>query len=354
MKISEHNLLALYTRFIKDMHSGKRLQANGKRIKTTTISNYEFLKTNLELLVIYQKAPLLIRSYKSFTEKEWQSEKKYWKNFYWQFTEMLYKKGCHDNYVGSQVKMLKTFLNYITTQCNINIGAFYKEMYVLKEEVEIVVLLPERLRRLIYDKDFETSLVPKLQWIKDIFIAGSTIALRYGDLMNLKWSQLSYYKEDVYLMNKSEKTGTWTKVKLPEYLISIFEKYKGKIKKPNAKIFPPCSLSHFDKQLKVLFEKAGWQEIVEKKRMKRGKQQVVKMYNTQDLHRFCDLATSHMMRRTAITTMLMHGVQETIVRYISGHSSNSKSFYRYIAFVQPFVNSQLDKHFAIMEAHYNL
>jgi intergrase/recombinase len=43
-------------------------------------------------------------------------------------------------------------------------------------------------------------------------------------------------------------------------------------------------------------------------------------------YRFCDVASTHTMRRTAITTMLSLGMPEQIVRRISGHAPEVKNF----------------------------
>ena len=61
--------------------------------------------------------------------------------------------------------------------------------------------------------------------------------------------------------------------------------------------------------------------------------------------RFCDVATTHTMRRTAITTMLSLGVSEQIVRKISGHAANSKEFYRYVLWAQTYQDQETEKMF---------
>jgi site-specific recombinase XerD len=55
--------------------------------------------------------------------------------------------------------------------------------------------------------------------------------------------------------------------------------------------------------------------------------------------------TSHMMRRTAITNMLRLGMQERVVREISGHAQSSKEFQRYVDVSRSFLNEQLDGYF---------
>ena len=51
------------------------------------------------------------------------------------------------------------------------------------------------------------------------------------------------------------------------------------------------------------------------------------------------------MRRTAITTMLMLGMAEHVVKKISGHAANTKAFYRYVNLVQSYLDHEVDKVF---------
>ena len=51
--------------------------------------------------------------------------------------------------------------------------------------------------------------------------------------------------------------------------------------------------------------------------------------------------TAHTMRRTAITTLLIMGVPENMVRKISGHAPGSKEFYKYIGIAQDYLNEQV-------------
>jgi intergrase/recombinase len=49
------------------------------------------------------------------------------------------------------------------------------------------------------------------------------------------------------------------------------------------------------------------------------------------------------MRRTVITTMVTLGMPENLVRRISGHSPNSKEFYRYVSYAQGFMDKEINK-----------
>ena len=59
--------------------------------------------------------------------------------------------------------------------------------------------------------------------------------------------------------------------------------------------------------------------------------------------KFSDCISSHMMRRTCITIMLTSGMPELVVKKISGHSNNSRSFFRYVNFAQDIIDKEIDK-----------
>ena len=89
----------------------------------------------------------------------------------------------------------------------------------------------------------------------------------------------------------------------------------------------------------------GLKTIVTKNRSKQG----IINYKKEKLLRFCDIMSSHMMRRTGITNMLTLGMPENLVKYISGHAGDSKSFHRYVAYSQTYMTDELDKVFAKMK-----
>jgi integrase len=84
-------------------------------------------------------------------------------------------------------------------------------------------------------------------------------------------------------------------------------------------VLPKLSNVNFNLGIKQLMELAGWTYNYSKIRFKQGK--AIELKNAKgNSYRFCDNITAHTMRRTAITTLLLLGVDENIVRTISGHS----------------------------------
>lgn len=327
----------LFKEFIEESRTGKRLRKNGERIKPGTINNYRYTLNNLLLYEEVSGSNLIVNDYSQLNQEQRLEEKRKWKNFYREFIEFLYQKGCYDNYVGANIKNIRTFFNYLNNDRDIITGSFYKQFYVRKEHVEILVLSPERLKMLIHDKALENKLSKAEKRVKDAFVFGCTTGLRFSDLSAVTYSNLITEGGNLYLKTRSKKTKTFTSIKLPDYAISIIRKHRTANIDNN--LFKPISLFIFNRTLKKIGEKAGFTENINDLREKQG----IQHRRSPNQIRFCDKMSSHMMRRTAITTMLTLGMPEHLVKKISGHDSNSKSFSRYVHYSNSFLNQEIEK-----------
>lgn len=334
----------LFDKFINNSKTGRRLQPDGKKISKGTIENYTYTRRLLKQFSQLKHFELRFRSAKYLNRKQLVVEKNYWAKFYKKFTDYLYTDCDHfDNYVGQNIKNIKALFNYLNNGLLLGIGEFHKSFYVRNEQIPIVTLLPEELNFLIYNQPFEEQLKKRLQEAKDVFVFGCTVALRFSDLISLKENNLRIANNNYFLIVRSKKTTTDTKIKLPDYLIKIILKYKGKYKT----LLPVFNKVDLNLYVKELIEKSELTHTIGKTRGKRGHQkEVIKLNNDKKVsYRFCDLVTTHTMRRTAITTMLTMGVPEQLVRKISGHSPMSKEFFRYVSFAQSFQDRETEKMF---------
>ncbi|MFT3683044.1 MAG: tyrosine-type recombinase/integrase [Ferruginibacter sp.] len=341
-----HSFFELYDHFLKDSRSGRRLQPNGKKVSAGTLDNYCYTKKLLQKFCAEKLFELRIRSISRLTQREIKVEKNYWAKFYKKFTDYLYTDCGHfDNYVGATVKNIRTFFGYLNKNLLLQTGDFYKQFYVRKEDVPIVTLLPEELNYLIYDKAFEESLRPQLKRVKDMFVFGCTVALRFSDLVMLKRSNIRINGSNWYICVRSKKTATDTKICLPGYAVAILQKYE---KQKGGYLLPRYNKVNLNLYVKELAERAGFTHDIRKTRTRWGIQK--ELENKKGMgkqgHRFCDLVTTHTMRRTAITTMLSLGMPEHAVRKISGHSPMSKEFYRYVALAQSYQDKETVEMFA--------
>lgn len=226
----------------------------------------------------------------------------------------------------------------------INTGFFHRSFYVLHEEPPILTLSIEQLNFLIHNEEFNNKLKPHLRVSKDIFIVGCFTGLRISDVKRLK-KQHWVYRDEVYYLNiAAQKTGYETLVKLPPFCVKILQKYKGKQKR----LLPVPINCRFNKRIKEIAELAGWTWEMAKQRSAGNK--VIELRSTTNKpYRFCDLISSHTMRRTCITNMLVSGMPEHVVRKISGHAGNSKSFFRYVSLAQKIADAEIEKVFSRFE-----
>lgn len=344
----ELSFIDLYLRFINDSKKGRRLQPNGKRISEGTIKNYEYSLKLVQSFCARKNFSLRIRPANKLNRRELMIEKNYWKKFYRGFTDYLYNEcNFYDNYAGQHIKNLKVFFNYLSKELMPGLGDFHKQFYVRKEEIPIFPLMPEELSFLVYNKQFEASLASRLKEVKDFVVFGCTVALRFSDLNSLQKPNLRIMNEQYYLAVRSKKTEVDTLFKLPPYAVEIIKRYK-KLRK---RLLPAFHKSNLNKYIKILFERAGFTHPVLVTRSRRGKVYELKkvLDERKQTFRFCDVATTHTMRRTAITTMLSLGVPEQIVRKISGHSPGSKEFYRYVSWAQSYLDKETEKMFEKLE-----
>ncbi|MES2394420.1 MAG: tyrosine-type recombinase/integrase [Bacteroidota bacterium] len=331
----------LFDTFLKETEKGKRVQKNGKRVRDSSIKPYVYLRKLLFDFSVKKNFALQIYSVSSLKKRKLQVEKNYWARFYAEFTNYLYNDcDCYDNYVGSNIKRLRAFFNYLNEEKNMSVGNFHKKFYAHHEDIEIITLIPEQLNFLIYNKAFEATLPDHLKKTKDMFVFGCTVALRVSDIFKLSKNNIESLNGKFYLKVRSQKTNTLTRILLPDYAMDIINKYN----KNQKTIFPEISNARFNLNIKSLIERTHWTDEQIKTRQKRGQTfMVYKNEKTKELYRFCDLITSHTMRRTAITTMLCLHMPENLVRKISGHAAGSKEFFRYVELSQKYMDNETEK-----------
>jgi integrase len=339
----EYDLQKYLRRYMRDLAEGRKKQKSGIRIKKQSLRSYLHLSNLLQEFAQKTGQALRIRSLDRLNKRERNREHKYWKLFYEQFTNFLYRdKNCFDNYVASNIKLLRAFFNYLNNDLNLNVGQFHKHFYARQESLPVLVLTPERFDFLVSNEEFDRSLPKWLKPFKDVFVFGCTVGLRYSDLVTLDRSNFELQGDIWYLVVRSKKTNTPTRLKLPPHAVDIVKKQHSKRKK----IFPFSSLSNLNKRLRQISELAGWTEEVRKARSKGGiPVEVFRNREKGTRYRFCDLVSSHLMRKTAVTTLIRMGLAPDMVRKISGHAPNSPEFYRYVEYAQAFLDNETDKAF---------
>jgi integrase len=336
--LSQYDFLELFNEFIKDSEKGIRVQKNGKEISRQSIEQYYYIAKYLKDFSKKKYFKLVVYNVANKSEQQLSSIKKYYADFYHYYTEYLYRdRKYFDNTVGSNIKVVRAFFNYLDEVRGVNVGSYHRSFFVRKEEIPVLVIEPEQLNYLIKDKTLEETLSPKEQRAKDYFVVGSTFALRLSDLKRVTWDNIVFENGANYLLVVSKKTGSTTKVLIPDYCIEIFERYS----KEHKTLLPPTNSNELNQLLRQVGKKCNWNKPIIKTRERRGKVVVIyKDEKNETNFELSDLITMHCARRTAITTLLRLGVPEHVVKTISGHSPNSTSFHKYVEVAESYKNQQ--------------
>ena len=56
----------------------------------------------------------------------------------------------------------------------------------------------------------------------------------------------------------------------------------------------------------------------------------------------------HLLRKTAITTMIYNKVPERFIKFASGHTTNSNAFERYVGHVEKYYKSEINDYYGKM------
>lgn len=154
---------------------------------------------------------------------------------------------------------------------------------------------------------------PSLEKTRDRFVVGCYVGQRFSDLFKIDISQM-YQQDGAWMFRfKSKKVLRPTIIPIHPVVYGILEKYGGKL--------PAISNVKFNKQLKDLFELAGFTEMTTVYEEKRG-EVIPKAYPK------FKLITTHTMRRTFITNALEKGIPDTPIMDVAG-ITNHRTLMRY-------------------------
>lgn len=344
MKATHVLLLTAFEKFIRRSVSGSRRLPSGKKLSNGSIIQYKAVYRLLQEFELETGFTVSVTMLRRFSLAHLRKEKIYWNRFFNRFTSFLYRRNCFDDYVAGVSKVIRTFFHYLQVELGLPVSPFYKRFRVPVFPHYPVVLSPEQLRYLITDAGFRNSLPAHLQRTMDIFIIGCTTGLRYSDLMQVRKNSLLYLKDGVWMVVHTRKTGVELRLPLPDYAVAIIKRWQ---RHTGVFVLPRLSATNLNIQICEIMLRAGWDFVFPKIRHRRGKAVEIKRVDGGS-YRFCDHISIHSARRTAITTLLLLGVEENIVRRISGHAPGSREFYKYVGLVQDYLQLQ------VRAAHRNL
>lgn len=226
-------------------------------------------------------------------------------------------KGRASNTIVTIMKRLKGFYNYCKMESIIKESPFDKINFSAKIGSEIysepICMTREELTQLYNKKmpNYESELV------RDMFCLQAAMGCRVGDFIRLTYDNIQD-STLVYFPSKTKDYANKVIVPISCRADEILKKYKNK--GPDNLIMPFLHPNDYNKQLKTVFRIAKLNRKIIQFNRDAGKEEVFML---------CDLASSHLARRTFVDILCQAGEPIHVVASMSGHSENSRAFDRY-------------------------
>jgi len=231
-------------------------------------------------------------------------------------------KEIKNNYFAKIINVLKRFMGWsFDREYHTNIS--FKKFSAPEDEIEVIFLTIEELLKL-YNKKFPST---KYEKVRDSYCFACFTGLRYSDLHNLKPSNI--YNDHIKLNIKKTKDIDHI-IPLNKYSMEILNKYKGTPFEP----IPMISSQKFNTYIKKCCELAEINTPITISRYKGSSRYDV----TLPKHK---LITCHTARKTFATNSLILGMDERVVRTITGHKKES-TFSKYVNIANDHKKKQME------------
>jgi hypothetical protein len=161
--------------FIQDIEAGKRLtpRKDAARFSPNTVKGYKAFQ---KLFNTYQNDKHRKLNFNHITI-----------DFYKDFLEYLSGKNYKVNYIGKNIKILKTIMRAAKDEGHHQNDEMNRQQFrTLKTEVDTVYLTEKEITKL---KEVDLSETPHLEKIRDVFLVGIYTAQRFSDYSRIKKGQ---------------------------------------------------------------------------------------------------------------------------------------------------------------------
>lgn len=303
-------LLEFYEWFI-EYYSTNPLLSNGKLLGSGTARTY---KNSLNILKRFSTAMYKV-DYESISE-----------TFYTDFLEWLRSQDYSSNYIGTQIKILKTMLS-ASSEKGYHTSIEHTKRYFKKpgESIDNIFLTTDELERFenIDLKEADTVKISKYLYLtpelleksRDLFLISANTGLRVSDFNRLQKENIFEKGGNLFLRIITKKNDKPLTIPLNSTVKRILNKYNGN---------PPRKVpdQHINYAVKEIGRLAKINKPVAKTVTQGGKKSL-KHYKK------FELITNHTGRRSFCTNAYLSGMPTVDIMAISGHSTE-KVFYNYI------------------------
>lgn len=308
---SKSTLFTLITRFING-----EIKHKGKKKTDNTIKAYRTSEKRLKEFEAYSKTLPNNKDYNlDFDTVNL--------DFFYKYVSFLEKNNYKQNTLAKYIQTLKVFMGEaVDLELTTNLQFKHRKFVVDRVDTDAVYLTERELTGL-YKFDFSSN--KRLEQVRDLFVFGAWVGLRFSDYSNVKPENIVQIDGEYFIKIITQKTKELVVVPCNPVVVEIFEKYKhNKNKLPNA-----ISNQKFNEYLKEVCQLAG---LTEKGRL-----------STTPALQLWECVSSHTARRSFATNYYLQGFPTIDLMKITGHTTE-KVFLNYIRHTKLDTAKRLSKH----------
>lgn len=332
-----HDLLK---RYVKMMSTGEVFSNYKRRYSEASIRIYRHV-ANMLCEFSYYHEPIDIRDY--HIDANWESLKKrevadkfnrYWKKY----EDYLIDRGLGVKSRSEYMNITGVMTKYWSDNLFFSLPKIAR---LSKHERAIIVLPSDFVKSFINDKDNKyDKLTPELKTIWELSATILITTLRIGDALSLNEHDFAFKKDMVFMRKKNEKTGVYSEMPIPNKIANLYRENLSRYGRiytlePN-KDLVYANMKTLFKMYDDMHETVSVAEVDI-----RGNEFVVSKPMWEWVH-------PHLLRKTAITTMIYNKVPERFIKFASGHSQHSPAFERYVGHVEKYYKSEINDYYGKM------
>lgn len=232
------------------------------------------------------------------------------------------------NAIAKDVQIIKTVMGKaVTLKETNNLWFEHEDFTAAREETDAVYLTDREILSLW---KFDLSYNPRLEAIKDLFVFGCYVGLRYSDYSTVKPENIVQIENDkgekrLFIKMITAKTGSQVIIPCNPIVLQIFEKYKH-----NPNRLPKSQANQpFNRAIKEVCKLAGLTETG-------------RLGTIPELPLF-EAISSHTARRSFATNTFLSGFPVIDLMKVTGHTTE-KAFMKYIRHTKLESARRLDEH----------
>jgi integrase len=293
---AENQFFSLIERFVTG-----EIKSKGREKSSNTLANYKTVKQHLQAFEQHTKSRI---TFESITL-----------DFFYRYVDFLKTlkgrdgAGLKTNTIAKDITVLKVFMAEAFDLGLTTNVAIKNRKFTVSEEATDSIYLTEKEVEQLYRHDLSAD--KKLEQIRDLFVVGCEVGLRYSDLSAIRRGNIITTNGDKFIRLVTKKTKETVEVPCSETVLEIMDKYNS-----NENTLPKAvSNQKFNEYLKFACKAAG---LTESARLPSAPEKLL-----------YECISSHTARRTFATNGYQNDIPIHVLMKITGHKTE-KAFRKYI------------------------